>query len=214
MKPGENTNRGNGINLAYAHQIVSIISKKKVNNNGCPRTYIVQSYINNPFLYNNRKFDIRHYMMITSVNGILKGYWYQDGYIRTSSEIFDIEDINNKYIHLTNDAIQKHGDDYGKYEAGNKVSYTEFQRYLDSAHPAKKYSFEKSILPQMRKLAYDAIRANFLNMDSKKKLNNFEIYGMDFMIDSNFKPWLIEINANPCLEMSCPLLSRIIPPLI
>ena len=50
-----------------------------------PRTYIVQAYINNPFLYNGRKFDIRHYMMITSVNGILKGYWYQDGYIRTSS---------------------------------------------------------------------------------------------------------------------------------
>ena len=48
-------------------------------------------------------------MMITSVNGILKGYWYQDGYIRTSSEIFDLEDINNKYIHLTNDAIQKYG---------------------------------------------------------------------------------------------------------
>jgi hypothetical protein len=34
------------------------------------------------------------------------------------------------------------------------------------------------------------------------------------MIDSNFKPWLIEINSNPCLEISCPLLGRIIPGLI
>ena len=85
MKPGENTNRGNGINLAYSSKVISLISQKKIGSNGKPRTYIVQSYINNPFLYNGRKFDIRHYMMITSVNGILKGYWYQDGYIRTSS---------------------------------------------------------------------------------------------------------------------------------
>ena len=31
------------------------------------------------------------------------------------------------------------------------------------------------------------------------------------MIDKHFKPWLIEINTNPCLDCSCPLLDRIIP---
>lgn len=31
------------------------------------------------------------------------------------------------------------------------------------------------------------------------------------MIDEQFRPWLIEINTNPCLEISCPLLGRIIP---
>lgn len=56
---------------------------------------------------------------------------------------------------------------------GNKVSYTQFQRYLDSNFPSKKYNFESTILPQMRNLAIDAIKANFINMDSKKKLNNF-----------------------------------------
>jgi tubulin polyglutamylase TTLL1/tubulin monoglycylase TTLL3/8 len=34
-------------------------------------------------------------------------------------------------IHLTNDAVQKFADDYGKFEAGNKLSYTDFQNYLD-----------------------------------------------------------------------------------
>ena len=78
-------------------------------------TYIVQSYINRPFLYNNRKFDIRHYIMLTSVNGQVKAYWYKDGYVRTASELFDLEDIDNEFIHLTNDAIQKYSEDYEKY---------------------------------------------------------------------------------------------------
>jgi len=34
------------------------------------------------------------------------------------------------------------------------------------------------------------------------------------MIDSNFKPWLIEINTNPCLELNCPILERIIPSMV
>jgi len=34
------------------------------------------------------------------------------------------------------------------------------------------------------------------------------------MIDSNFKVYLIEVNTNPCLEASCPLLGRLIPSMI
>lgn len=29
-------------------------------------------------------------------------------------------------IHLTNDAVQKHSEDYGKYESANKLSFTDF----------------------------------------------------------------------------------------
>ena len=34
------------------------------------------------------------------------------------------------------------------------------------------------------------------------------------MIDANFKVYLIEANTNPCLELSCPLLARIIPAML
>ena len=34
-------------------------------------------------------------------------------------------------IHLTNDAVQKKSDDYGKYEKGNKISYEDFSKYLE-----------------------------------------------------------------------------------
>ena len=75
-----------------------------------------------PFLYCGRKFDIRHYMLITFVNGHIKGYWCDLGYIRTTSYEYS---VNNSFssVHLTNDAVQKNLPDYGKYERGNKLSY-------------------------------------------------------------------------------------------
>lgn len=54
-------------------------------------------------------------------------------------------------IHLTNDAVQKKGDDYGKFESGNKLSYAEFQKYLDSVNV--KVDFHKTVLPKMKALA-------------------------------------------------------------
>lgn len=34
------------------------------------------------------------------------------------------------------------------------------------------------------------------------------------MIDNNYHPWIIEVNTNPCLELSSPLLSRLIPAMV
>lgn len=51
----------------------------------------------------------------------------------------------------------------------------------------------------MKELAADVVKANFKIIDHKRNQNNFEIFGLDFMIDKDFKPWLIEVNYNPCL---------------
>ena len=46
------------------------------------------------------------------------------------------------------------------------------------------------------------------------KINAFEIFGYDFMVDENFKVYLIEANTNPCLEINWSLLSSVISSLI
>lgn len=66
----------------------------------------------------------------------------------------------------------------------------------------------------MKKIANDSMKASSMIMDENSKAHNFEIFGFDFMIDQNFHPWLIEINTNPCLEISCPVLMDIIAPMI
>ncbi len=60
----------------------------------------------------------------------------------------------------------------------------------------------------------DTMRAVYAIIDPCKRLHTFEIYGYDFMIDSSFKVYLIEVNTNPCLEASSPLLGRIIPSMV
>ena len=68
VKPGENTNRGTGIQVSRdINHIKSIVNNTQVY--GKKRSYIVQKYIEKPFLYKNRKFDIRCFTLTTTVNG-------------------------------------------------------------------------------------------------------------------------------------------------
>lgn len=53
-----------------------------------------------------------------------------------------------------------------------------------------------------------------MKLDPKRRNHSFEIFGYDFMIDAEFNVYLIEANTNPCLELSCPLLARIIPAML
>ena len=74
--------------------------------------------------------------------------------------------------------------------------------------------FFENILPQMKAITLDAVKSTYLSLDQQRRENNFELFGMDFMIDQDFHPWLIQINTNPCLQTNCPLLNQIIPELL
>ncbi len=54
----------------------------------------------------------------------------------------------------------------------------------------------------------------FLRMDPNRLDHSFELFGLDFMIDQEFQVKLIEINTNPDITTSCPLLSKLITHLV
>ena len=176
LKPGEFSNRGNGITVCHFLDEINLrLKSKERSSDGALRTFIIQKYIEKPLLYKSRKFDIRHFMLVTCFNGVFKAYWFPEGYVRTSSSLFTLKRGANQYVHLTNDAIQERGDEYGKYEKGNKVSYEKFQQYLDKTLRKKVYKnvFFESILPQMKELAIDSVKATYLSLDEKRREHNF-----------------------------------------
>ena len=55
----------------------------------------------------------------------------------------------------------------------------------------------------MKKIACIAIESVFISIDPNRLNNTFEVFGLDFMIDSNFNVFLIEINTNPDITACC-----------
>ena len=62
----------------------------------------------------------------------------------------------------------------------------------------------------------DTFRATYKVVSPSRTLQHhtFEIFGFDFMLDENFKVYPIEVNTNPCLETTCPLLQKLITDLV
>jgi len=155
LKPGENTNRGEGIFVSKSLVAITERITKTMH------THIIQRYIEKPFLFEKRKFDIRCFALVTSINGIIKAYYYHEGYLRTSSKDYSVHNLS-KSVHLTNEAIQIKYEGFGKHEAGNKVSYTEFTKYLLNYCKENKIeppiNFKENILPQIKVFVVLSIR--------------------------------------------------------
>lgn len=58
----------------------------------------------------------------------------------------------------------------------------------------------------MKGIAKKVVEATYHKLDKSRKVNGFELFGLDFLVDKAFTPWLLEVNTNPCLELSSPVL--------
>jgi tubulin polyglutamylase TTLL1 len=95
-------------------------------------SYVVSRYVDNPLLIGGKKFDLRLYCLVTKYRP-LKAYQYNEGFARFCNVKYssDVSDLDNQYIHLTNVAIQKNGEEYNE-KHGNKWSVRNLRLYLEA----------------------------------------------------------------------------------
>lgn len=85
-------------------------------------TFLVQKYIDDPYLLAGRKFDLRIYVLVDSFNP-LKVWLAREGFARLSGQLFSLDKINDSRIHLTNMSIQLKVEPLSNIEAdGTKKS--------------------------------------------------------------------------------------------
>lgn len=75
-------------------------------------------------------------------------------------------------------------------------------------------NFQTQILQNIKLKAAITMEAARGLLNPKMRPNCFELFGFDFMLDSDLNCWLIEVNTNPCLEESSPLLGSLLPRMI
>ncbi|KAJ8954421.1 hypothetical protein NQ318_011096, partial [Aromia moschata] len=197
LKPG-NKCRGRGIQLVkHISDVERVLGLK------------VKLILERPLILYKTKFDIRQWFMVTSVQP-LTIWMYRDCYLRFSSQIFSLDNFHES-LHLTNHAVQCK---YTNVQQRDKAlpddnmwdSFT-FKAYLKQIGCMDKWN--EVIYPGMQQSIVCAMLASQDTMDRRQ--NTFELYGADFMLSEDFKPWLLEINCSPDLSFSTKVTSRLCP---
>ena len=220
-----NMSRGRGVHLLKDMAELKYLIKKSYDEKEVPD--LLSRYLDKPHLINNKKYDLRIYVLVTSFSP-LRFYIYYNGLVRFATEDYQKENLENIYIHITNYSINKNNLNY-KSNQKNNQEIKEFEEgenedEEDEEDDSSKWSlveyrnyFKKlgkiDILNNIWKQIEDIIIKSLLTVAndncqeiSINKTNSlFELYGYDILIDESFKAWLLEVNVNPSLHCTSPL---------
>lgn len=165
------------------------------------RLIIAQKYISS-YLIDKTKFDLRVYVLVTSIKP-LSIYVYRDGIARFCSEKAD---TNNIYAQLTNTAINRKNPEM-KSKSLSTITKTIKQVFKILHKEGKNVN---AIWKKIDKIAILTLLANIKFMEegmNKKCPPNesvpsrcYQLLGFDILLDTNLKPYLLEVNYRPSLE--------------
>jgi len=173
----------------------------------------VQRYIVNPYLIKKCKFDLRIYILVTSLEP-LRVYIYDEGLVRFAVNDYslDPELIKDKQIHVTNFDVNKKSDKFlhnvdPLEPEGHKWTLTGLWKYMSSEVKAEKCLDLYSMWDKIQELVIKSLLCGLtsikeeLKTGCKKELkstyNFYKIFGYDILLDSSRNPHLIEINSRP-----------------
>ena len=180
---------------------------------------VVQKYIERPLLVRDgKKFDIRQWVLITSVNPLIV-YGFSQFYLRLSSQPYSTEELNlgNNFIHLTNNTIQK-ASPFSSTTCDDPMYHplmmteNEFSGIVNSraeefsgdaelsSHKAPHEFYIKDKIKEISVQSIVAVRDRL-----EKVGRGYEWLGFDFMISDNLDVKLIEINTSPDMTYSTPI---------
>lgn len=146
------------------------------------REWVIQRYIDQPLLVDERKFHIRAYVLAKSN---IQVYLYRDMLALFAMKKYDTENLDDNLIHLTNTCIQQDEEEFNE-QASVKLFWELGLDQKDLEH----------CFDQMKKILADIFDACTSEMTTFQAMPNaFELFGIDFMIDKDLNVYFLEANA-------------------
>ncbi|GCC23518.1 hypothetical protein chiPu_0001914 [Chiloscyllium punctatum] len=174
---------------------------------------VYSQYIVRPLLLEGRKFDVRSYFLVACTAPFMA--FFHHGYARSTCNTYDpfSDDLTS---HLTNQFIQRKNPLYNGMKEETIWSMERLNKYINEKYMKEKHLPKDWVFTVFAKRMQEIMTICFNTARSKldPKLGCFDLMGCDFIIDQNFKVWLLEMNANPSLHRHCSVLKTLIPQLV
>ncbi|CAH0731991.1 unnamed protein product, partial [Brenthis ino] len=183
---------------------------------------VVQRYVSKPYLINGSKFDLRLYVLVTSIHP-LRIYLYKDGLARFASVKYndELSSLNDRYMHLTNYSINRLSKSYTPNEdfaacEGHKWTLQTLFQYLKTEQKVDVDTLWENIKDLVIKtiICGEASISSLTKANVTSRYNCYELFGIDVLLDQDLKPWLLEVNISPSLHSASPLDTHVKGPLV
>ena len=157
---------------------------------------VIQKYINNTFLINYRKVNLRLYLLIVYQNNQLNFYIHKNGKCLYSNNKFnsksDLNNLNNFITTSSNNLDKKHYNN-------NPLTLDDLKIYLYK----KNLNYDKlfrNIINNLKIILYP-FKKILLKKNIKFTNTLFQLFGIDYIFNNNLDVFLLEINKGPNMNI-------------
>lgn len=167
--------------------------------------YLVQAYICNELTWwGNRKFDLRFYWMVVSLDPLI--VLFHDGFARVGSSKYNEKDFSSTEKHLT--TYTGHPDEFKApsedIEALIRDHYKQNKHELRQHIKIDPWEHVRNQLKESIAVTIDAFKDKTFGFQDElfSADNGFGLFGCDFVIDKNLHAYFLEPQLGPGLEES------------
>jgi competence protein ComGC len=159
-------------------------------NKASSENYVVcQELLQDPFIVNGRKINMRIYLLIVIKNNICDFYIYNDGFIYYTAKHFEKNSTDND-VNITSGFIDR------KVYDENPLTIHDMYKHIG-------YEKSKIIQQNIEKCfskIYKIYKDDFILLNKNTPGIKFCVYGADIAPDENLNIKIIELNKGPSLE--------------
>ena len=180
----------------YREQTVSDVSCQRVLDNH--KDLIVQEYISNPALIENRKFDFRVFMMIVNVEPLVVAWAPHNGHTRLSDFEFD-KSSKEFTAHITANVAGKNPGSL-EFLKSYRLNLQEIAEYYKNQLGDPQRWLEEVAFPQVKQILIHMVRSGQQNFLVQRE-GLIEFFGIDLILDDTLQNfYLLESNRRPDVQ--------------
>mmetsp|Transcript_7704 Transcript_7704/g.11778 ORF Transcript_7704/g.11778 Transcript_7704/m.11778 type:complete len:480 (+) Transcript_7704:104-1543(+) len=187
LKEG-NVNQGRGITIMAPHseELSNVLEDNPIDDYETEQL-IMQRYVCNELTWDRRKYDVRMFWLIASVDPLL--VLYHDGYVRIGNANYDETDFSNTRNHLTT---------HTRLAEEGKATWKEFEEHVRNHNRAAGLGISdpvSHVRNQFKEaIAETAAAFKDTSFNSKKMVeeNGIAFYGADFILDQDLDVYYLE----------------------